>query len=228
MPEYFLPPHVHFCSHADSLVFMDLRRDDYILMSGDDAANACALFEAGSTGTAPTPTYAFEELLRSGVLTTDSALGRRVVRTEYPLALEPLLDDQVPVNTRVSATQIWRFIAACIKAAFWLWRLPTEHMVRKVATRKKNCADSDVVDIARARDLTAVFLRLRWLFPRNYLCLYDSLALLEFLAQFGIYPSWVFGVRLTPWAAHCWVQDRRFTYNEEVEKAASFTPILAI
>ncbi|WP_349770714.1 lasso peptide biosynthesis B2 protein [Steroidobacter cummioxidans] len=52
--------------------------------------------------------------------------------------------------------------------------------------------------------------------------------MVEFLARYDVFPTWVFGVRLEPWGAHCWIQHGPFTFNEGVEKAASYTPIMAV
>ena len=84
------------------------------------------------------------------------------------------------------------------------------------------------MDIDRSRELVDIFGRLRSLFPRRYLCLFDSLALIEFLARYDLFPSWIFGVRLEPWAAHCWVQEAGHIFNEELEEAAGYTPVMGI
>jgi hypothetical protein len=38
----------------------------------------------------------------------------------------------------------------------------------------------------------------------------------------------MFAVRLEPWNAHCWVQHGQFIFNEDVETAAGFTPIMTV
>jgi hypothetical protein len=75
-------------------------------------------------------------------------------------------------------------------------------------------------------DLVHVFLLLRPLYPRPYLCLFDSLGLLHFLAQFRHFPRWIFGVKLEPFAAHCWVQSGDTVLNDTVEVVRQYTPIL--
>jgi hypothetical protein len=105
---------------------------------------------------------------------------------------------------------------------------PLQRTVHAVEQRKRERASMRTFDVERARELVAVFHALRLFFPVNYLCLYDSLALLEFLARYDVFPTWVFGVRLEPWAAHCWVQEAGVTFNEDVEEAANFTAIMAI
>jgi hypothetical protein len=73
-----------------------------------------------------------------------------------------------------------------------------------------------------------VFDSLRLFYPRPYLCLFDSLALIHFLARFGLYPDWVFGVQADPFEAHCWVQAGSVVLNDTVERVSAFTPIMYV
>ena len=83
-------------------------------------------------------------------------------------------------------------------------------------------------DLHRASLLVHDFLSLRPLFPRKYLCLFDSLALLEFLSKYGLHPSWVFGVQPDPFEAHCWLQHQDTILNDTVEVVSTYTPIMAV
>jgi hypothetical protein len=69
---------------------------------------------------------------------------------------------------------------------------------------------------------------LRPLYPRDYLCLFDSLALIEFLAQHGLYPTWVFGVTSDPFMAHCWVQEGDTLLNDTVAHVGQFVPLMTV
>jgi hypothetical protein len=81
----------------------------------------------------------------------------------------------------------------------------------------------------RARQLMEVFGRLRvFLFSHREECLHDSLALLEFLARYGIFPDWVFAVRARPFVAHCWVQYQDVVFNDTAEHVGGYTPIMVV
>jgi Transglutaminase-like superfamily len=85
------------------------------------------------------------------------------------------------------------------------------------------------LDIEAARRLVDTFYRLRvFLFASREKCLYDSFAMLEFLARYGLFPYWVFGVRALPFAAHCWVQYRDTVFNDTVEHVRGYTPIMVV
>jgi hypothetical protein len=169
-----------------------------------------------------------QELLDGGLLTTDPSAGKSLSAARVELALERLIDPEDATQSRPRAMHVARFIRACTTAAIRLRWGHIQRTVNAVANRKRRRASSTPFDVDKARELTASFQTLRSLFPRDYLCLFDSLALLEFLAGFDLYPTWVFGVRLEPWAAHCWVQEGQYIFNEGVEEAAFYTPIMTV
>jgi hypothetical protein len=229
MSGYFLPSHVHFCQRGDACVFLDLRQDDYTLVNGPAAAALRAL-SSPTSDTQPARDFNddLSELLKGGLLITQPHTGKVVAPTRIEIAVEHLVDRETLRDHPVSFGHTLNCLAACAAARASLrWR-KIEATVMFVANRKAKHAGGSAFDLARARQLTGAFLKLRGFFPGNYLCLFDSLALLNFLARYGIYPTWVFGVRLEPFAAHCWVQYRHYALNEEVEEAANYTPIMAI
>ena len=142
--------------------------------------------------------------------------------------MELLVDPEELPETHMTISHICAFIGACTTAFYHLRWNRLEETVRAVERRKARHWSLKDIDVGRARDLTVIFRKLRSYFPHNYLCLYDSLALIEFLARYRISTTWVFGIRLEPWAAHCWLQDGRYVVNEGIEEAASYTPVMAV
>jgi len=96
------------------------------------------------------------------------------------------------------------------------------------ARKRHNANPSRPLDIERAHFLLSIFDSLRLFFPRPYLCLFDSLALINFLAHFNLYPDWVFGVMAEPFEAHCWVQAGGIVLNDTLERVSAFTPIMYV
>lgn len=228
MAKYFLSSHVHFCCRGDAFVFMDLQQDDYLLVNGHTATAFQMLLDDQLTQANSSFATDLQELLDSGLLTTDPSAGKSLSATRSELALELLIDPEDMSRCRPQPSHITRFISACITAAIRLRCSHIQQIVSAVANRKRRHTSGMSFDINKARELTAAFQALRSAFPRNYLCLFDCLALLEFLAGYDLYPTWVFGVRLEPWVAHCWVQEGQFIFNEGVEEAASHTPIMTV
>lgn len=227
MADLFLPNNVYFCYRGDAVVFLDLERDDYTFVGAEGAAALRGLSSLDSSLMTPAQRGALNELLEGGLLTTDRDAGRAVAPTIAALATQPLLDDEAAASARASAGHVYNFFLASTLAAA---RLRWGHLHQTIARvqRRKASHASRPLNIHRSRELVAIFRRLRSLFPRRYLCLYDSLALIEFLARYDIHPSWIFGVRLEPWSAHCWVQEAGYAFNEDIEEAAGYTPVMVI
>lgn len=229
MDDLFLPPHVHCCQRGDAFVFLDLVQDEYTLIMGDAAAALSELTaKAGSTPLTAQRAESLQELIQAGLLTTDAKAGRPFAAMPGAAAIQPLLDLETPRRPTIKLSHVYNFAVACTTAAARLRWSRIQNTVSAVAMRKARHASRQRVDLEEARRLAAIFHRLRGLFPANYLCLFDSLALVEFLARYDVFPEWVFGVKLEPWAAHCWIQHQQFTFNESVEQAAAYTPIMVI
>lgn len=218
-------------------MFLNLDKDEYTMLEGGQAAAFVESFSATVRST-PRPVAANDErcsigtglteLVDDGLLTTDQSRSKDVLPTEMELPCKQLLypDDRprVPIKGR----DVWRFVTSCARAAIGLRTRHISATVNAVRRRKTQRAPSSQFDVERARTCVATFNALRSLFPGRYLCLFDSLALLEFLARYKLYPTWVFAVRFEPWAAHCWVQEGDLALNEDVEETEDYVPVMTV
>jgi hypothetical protein len=78
----------------------------------------------------------------------------------------------------------------------------------------------------RKRAKVEAYLSSRRLISPQDECLRWSLSMLRYLRQRHYYPNLVLGVRMMPFAAHAWVQDRDVVLSDTVEYVSAFTPIL--
>lgn len=88
-----------------------------------------------------------------------------------------------------------------------------------------------VVKASRApapEDLLASFTAVRPMLKHARICRLDAPALCIFLRRHGHDARLVFGVRLRPFAAHCWAQLGEAAVLEAPEDLRQYTPILAI
>lgn len=228
MADLFLPYHVHFCYRGDAVVFLDLQRDDYTFVGPEGAAALRCLSSLEENVASPEWRTALNEMLEGGLLTTDRNAGRVIAPTTISVASQQLLDDDALLSARASLAHLLNFLTACTYAAARLRWGHLHRTIARVQLRKTHRPPSASFDIDRCRELVAIFARLRPFFPRRFLCLYDSLALIEFLARYRIFPDWIFAVRLEPWSAHCWVQQAGYIFNEEPEQAAAYTPVMVV
>lgn len=106
-----------------------------------------------------------------------------------------------------------------------LGRDPTTSRLLSLAGPSTGAVDEDPDRLARAAGVFATLLP--WL-PFEGACLRRSALLAAFLRRRGLRARWVIGVRTWPFRAHCWLQIDDILLNDDVERLAAYTPILAI
>jgi Transglutaminase-like superfamily len=239
MPRYGLARHVFVCRNEEYIVVLDVRRDRYFAL---EAARTAALIpllpgwpalraanDAG-VGAEIDATEAAAPLIRQGWLLESSSDAKEATPTSVRPSESELLTELDIEDARIGVRAVIGFVWASITARFALrfWRL--ERVILRVRSRKvARSSTAPPLDVARARLLVDTFARLRvFLFSHRNKCLQDSLALLEFLAHYDIFPDWVFAVRARPFVAHCWVQHQDLVFNDTAEHVGAYTPIMVI
>jgi hypothetical protein len=237
LPPLFLQSHVFLCRAKRHWVILDANRDKYLcvdrqrfealgrsLQGWDEPA------AAGARGAAePTEDVAAlaRDLLRRDILSESAVQAKDARPTGYPLPTEAV-DPDLPSRHSAWAHAV-AFFASSARASRELSQQRFQLTVESVRARKSgNAHRAGRFDFERARSLVALFERLRLFYPRSYLCLFDSLALIHFLARFQLYPDWVFGVNADPFEAHCWVQADNVVLNDTLGRVSSFTPIMSV
>ena len=232
---FFLQSHVYICRGKRHWVILDVNRDKYLCVDrGQFEALGPSLkgWEADSPGAAPVPEEALalaSGLLDLGILSDRATHAKDARPTAYPLPTEAIDPDSPVHSRRSSGAHAASFFASSGRASRELRRQRFQLTIEAVRARKsRNAGRTGLADIERARSLMLVFERLRLFYPRSYLCLFDSLALIHFLARFDVYPDWVFGVNADPFEAHCWVQAGNVVLNDTVARVSGFTPIMVV
>jgi Transglutaminase-like superfamily len=232
---FFLQPHVFICRGKRHWVILDVNRDKYLCVDrGQFEALGPSLqgWQGRGPGAGPLADDAValaNDLLGLDILSDRAAHAKDALPTAYPLPTEAI-DPDVPARSRRwSCAHAGSFFLSSARASRELQRQRFQLTVEHVRARKSRNADrAGPLDIERARSLVSVFERLRLFYPRSYLCLFDSLALIHFLARFQVYPDWVFGVNADPFEAHCWVQAGHVVLNDTVAGVSGFTPIMYV
>lgn len=228
---------VYFCVTEGQGVFLDLKQDDYSAIpvptfdaSSDESDGEAAILSAFEAHR--------DDLLEAQVL--QEALDGTARFQAFRSILRPTasifhLDEERAFgiagapdsDTRVGARDMVDLFSASHRASRLLKKRHIHEIVCGVRARKaKASAAGDSVDTLKRH--TAIFRKLRPWYPRGYLCLFDALALVEFLARRRLFPTWVFGVQAQPFGAHCWIQAGDQLLNEGPEFANQFTPIMAV
>lgn len=233
--KYWLSRHVHVCVAGNYAVVLDLRRDKYIGIGREHlpALAASVMGWPGATETETAPVRSADALLSqmvsTGVLTTDPAIGKEARSPAITLPQFPAIEADLEYRPRVTIRDVFRVLVAAAKAkALLKWR-PIETVVARVERRKQQQGAGREFDLAAARPLVEAFLYLRPLFfTSKDECLFDSLVLIELLARRRLFPLWLFGVSTQPFRAHSWVQAGDHVLNDQPERVSRFAPILVV
>lgn len=238
--QYYLKDEVFFCTDQDRLFFLDLEHDKYLSLSKEQSALFKSLVAdlslpigADAKPTRAPSTDLFNSLSKSlaerGILTTIRSSGRKVEETVWPIASKNLIESDTKEISDITMSSISKFIYASFIASSRLRWQTLDQIVRSHRTRenKRRMIDKSLKK-EDVRKIVLIFRSLRPIYPRNYLCLYDSLALLEFLSFYRIYPRWVFGVIADPFHAHCWVEDDGLVYNDVTDRVRRYKPIMVV
>ncbi len=241
MARYGLARHAFVCRDEDYVVVLDLKQDRYFAL---EAAKTAALSLAlpgwpvappqGDVAEGTVAQVAAPLLQKGWLLEADARDAKDATPVKIALPSAGLIDELSAesghTGARIALRTVLAFVLASLFAKFALrfWRF--DRVIQRVSARKAKHRDAgQPVDTRRARELVDAFARLRvFLFSTREECLHDSLAVLEFLARHDLFPSWVFGVRARPFAAHCWVQDAGLVYNDTVEHVSTYVPIMVV
>jgi hypothetical protein len=235
---YWLPSHVRACSTATGTVLLDLRRNRYFGVGRKETHVLTSLAENWQGAVAPAGEFEplpledaariADKLVQAGLLSNDAAEPAAFTPTEIDLtSLLTSVGHELDRRSSIRLRHIVHFLRACTWARRSV-RSRTLYFVAEELGRRKNQAGAPF-DADRAIELVGIFRRLRpHTFAARDQCLFHALALVQFLASYDLYPTWVIGVRTKPWAAHSWVQQGTLVLDSSPEQVCDYTPILAI
>ena len=237
---YWLANHVHLSVVEDDYVFLDLKKDKYFTLGFHEAAGFDRSIvgwprivehedTASTTVAASTSNSHIEKLVESGMLTLDSGGGRAADTVTVRMPSDALEGRDLDVRHPVGPACLAKFAVASLRTiTMSRWR-SIESIVNRVQRRKRlKALRGHEPVLSRLRPPVVTFDTLRPFYPATYVCLLDSILLIEFLALYGIYPDWVFGVRTKPWGAHCWIQSSGFVLNDVPDRVQHYTPIMVV
>lgn len=239
---YRLAPHVHLCICGRYAVLMDLRRDRYVSVRPPHLLadwvsgwpNSQGLSEPDLAPSRSSPggcdaVSTLATLLARGMLVSGNR-GHPATPLRLPTVQRTLLEFEFDRPPAARAADLGRFAFAWARARSALAARPIHAIVAGVSARKAQLSQrSHACDPARERALLMTFVHLRpFFYTVRRACLLDSLTLVHYLAAGDVYPQWVFGVRTTPFDAHCWVQRDEVVFNDTADRVRQYSPILLV
>ena len=233
MPQYALAHHVFICVHDEHVVFLDVHKDRYFALEAARTAGLGSLVPdwpvSVSQPDAGLPSV-IALLLKKGILVAKVECGKAASPISAEKPRGNLTAEDVDQAPRIGPAMVCRFIAAATRAALLLKYRTFGHVIDRVAGRLARATSAGrVPDIARTEGLVSAFATLRpFFFTAKDACLFDALALSEFLASYAVYPRWVFGVQARPFGAHCWLQLGDIVLNDTAEHVKHYSIIMVV
>lgn len=228
MPCHFsIAPDVSYCKADGRIVFLDLNNERYFQLNERQTGWFDRLIADGSDG-ASAPEWRLAKRLKDmGLLTEASEQTPPLTDfTRYTVSTS-LLDypHKQPVRASLADLPPIGWTAALTVAALRFSRLRT--VLKNHSSKKSDLGGQGPVPAAVGRSLAARFIA--WspaLFTSHDACLFRSLALARFLLANHFPTDIVIGVRSQPFRAHCWVQAGEMVFNEHLEIARDYCPVL--
>lgn len=207
---HYLKAGVHAVVVDDDLVILDLRADDYLCIP----AGAAGFHAPSSQGAAHVSGPLALVLGEAGLLSSIPQPARRPLPAPPDATL--IHDSPGPMGLRD--------LRALVTAVLAVRKVEATPGILSLLGIAGDPAQLDHSQGAVLRAAGAFWQVQPWL-PFDGECLQRSMALVAFLRALGLRADWVFGVRLWPFSAHCWVQSGAICLNDDHERLKAYTPI---
>lgn len=214
-------PGISFCQCKGRFIFLDLGRERYFALSAEGNHAFGRLIEG--TDLPPEDERTLCGLARQGLLVKcpdgPKPVGCRMQRMPARSLAE--------TSVRAGLTEMLWSVARLAGAKREVKRKPLRTVLDRLARRKARqglCEplEDELIEIAAALRRSALVAT-----PLDQ-CLPRSIAAAHMLLDRNCRSELVIGVRLQPFAAHCWLQSGPTLINETLEEARNFTPILIV
>jgi hypothetical protein len=213
---------LHWCECSGRIVLLDMLEDRYSCLSrgasGAFLRLASGAMQAGDL-------EQLEPLVAGGLLVDDPANGSMEQSSRIPAALGDHVEEPDP---SAAIADLCAAIRAQLRWAILLKLRRLAHIVKSIerpaAAHAMPPGDADQL----LQRLISAFASASLLIPAADRCLVRAFAFRAICMRRGIRPQLVFGVRLNPFHAHCWVQLDRRVLIGDFEQVCLFTPIAAI
>lgn len=229
LPKLYLCRDVYTCTCDGATVILDVRADRYQRLSPRQGAWLEALVSGTPRCTADPALLKFSRhLVERGILTAEASRARTQNTSR---AAEPNPSRDGPWRERMApdpgdlAPMIRAFLR-CLwieRTGVFSGQVDACRSWRRTGPARQPAAEDEVRRLAaRFHALTPFF------FDTQDACRFRSFCLIRFLSLHGIPSDWVFGVRTSPFGAHCWVEWQGIVLNDHADTVGEYVPIMTV
>jgi hypothetical protein len=243
MAQYFMTPLIFTSATRRGVVLLDLKHNRYLGLSYSDASVLSkyaqgfpALDQPAESGALPRAEHPdraaiLETFLRRGIITVGPPRAEKIASSAVSLHGSLVsIGDEITAQAVDPGRRVAAFLFSLLSSSACLRCLPLRFIVQHVYRRHAAAiANGYTFSVSRASALVDTFRLIRpYFFLAKDNCLLHALTLVNFLAHYGEFPLWVFGVNSDPWTAHSWVQQDHYLLDCNPESVCGLEPILAI
>lgn len=230
-----LSPHVRARECEGQVILLDLRQGRYVGVGHSASAvltsqvrgwpaSGVSIESSRSPAESSAANALMKRLIAQDLLTSrivDRPFEIAIPEADASLEVEDLADD-----IELGMRRVARFLGGAARAACRLRMRSLEAIGQAVTDRRSRAPQPNAATLARVQAAAIAYERLRpFVFSARQKCLFDSLALINFLAGERLFPHWVIGVKTQPFGAHSWVQHGSMVLNDQAEHVRRYRPI---
>lgn len=231
MTHFFaLSPDVYACQFEAAIILLDVNADRYFRLTSEQTD---LLHEISAVSA---PAQLSEGARRFANRLLDRAVIAPAAHDQSTMTLSPITEAQESILDLYSEEPFHTAFGHLVPLAYAIiscWTLERTgsfaRVVRAVRKWKKNALRRPHPPSVQVHALVADFHALSpFLLTTDDACRFRSLVLIKFLALFNIPTDWVFGVRLSPFGAHCWVEQDGLILNDHADNTTEYRRIMTV
>lgn len=223
---------VFFCTSGGTYVLLNVASDGYFRLTKDQSLWFDAIMENSNCRQNLSRKEALfaERLLNKGILTSGAQQGRAIVPAKHSPATSSAYGSMYENAAAVPVSHFARFVFALIDVWILEKRKSFLGCISNARLWKaRTNARSERPHSAEVRELAKEFHAIAPIFITEHdACRFSSVLLLRYLSLFSISADWIFGVRMGPFAAHCWIEHDGVVLNDYLESTRGYSPIMVV
>ena len=225
---YVIADHIHLCAIKNGIVVLDLLKDKYQCVRGEGAGLLNQFIDSNGAMLNSEVSAKQEKIIQvlssKGWVAQAKARQHRLFGESTPCVRELSSIGAEQSHKKLDmARAMWAMLSAHIDLKY---RSINLNVTRYKAQKARGIKVQ--LDLIQAQHLVHTFNYTRPYFPRSKICLFDSYALLKYLAAYSFFPDWIFAIIEMPFAAHCWVQYDDEVLNDSLDIVRPYQPILVV
>lgn len=224
-----LPENVHLCRVSDEFVFLDAKSDRYLLVRGQQASLLASLCVHDGVSALSPDLNEFAKRLSDQGLITDQHLVKTLASGFRSQNATPPAIQLASKPTSVGAKDVVYALIAYLEIRSVVGKHTLLEILEKIQRWRGVQKTTKPHTYAYTQDCAHRALIIApWFFSRRDACLKECLYVIRVLTLRQMSAELIFGVRTSPFLAHCWVEFEGVPLTEEIAVTNQYTRILEI